>query len=58
VEEYLVCVIAADGRIEQRLEFLAPNDQVALELARQHLDSDDAEAWLERVVGKLKPAAP
>ena len=56
MEEYRVFVSAADGCIKQRIEFLAPSDQVALELARQHLDGDDAEAWLERVVGKLKPA--
>ena len=58
MEEYRVCVIAADGHIEQRIEFLAPDDQVALELARQHLEGDDAEAWLEHVVAKLKPATP
>jgi hypothetical protein len=58
VEEYRVCIVASDGHIKQRLEFQAPNDQAALEYARLHIGGDHAEAWLERVVAKLKPVAP
>jgi hypothetical protein len=56
MEEYRICIVAPDGHVEQCIEFRAPDDQAALEFARQHMAGDDAEAWLERVVGKLKSA--
>ena len=54
MQEYLVCVIAADGHIKQHIKFRAPDDQAALEYARQHARLDDVGDWtLERVVGTL-----
>jgi len=58
MEEYRICLVAG-GQINQRIEFGAPNDQAAVEYARQVMNHDDAVEWdLERVVGKLKPATP
>ena len=60
MQEYRIIGLGTDGRVKRQSEFLAPNDQVALESARRHIGrDDDVEVWtLEIVLAKLKPAAP
>jgi len=62
MQEYRAYILDADGQVNNRIEFRAPDDQTAAAHARQYLDRHDAghhdaEVWLTRIVARLIPTA-
>ncbi|RZN30541.1 hypothetical protein CWO90_19920 [Bradyrhizobium sp. Leo121] len=45
MQEYRIFVLGRDGRIMDRHEFLAPDDNAAQERAKQMVDGHDIELW-------------
>ena len=57
MQEYRAYILDAEGQVNDRIEFRAPDDQTAAADARQYLDRQEAEVWLTRIVAKLMPTA-
>ena len=57
MQEYRAYVLDAAGRVNDRIEFCAPDDQTAAAQARRYLDGQDAEVWLTRIATRLMPTA-
>jgi hypothetical protein len=56
--DYRAYFIGGDGRIVKRHDFVAKDDDAAIELARQYLDGLDIELWTnQRKVAFIKAAA-
>jgi hypothetical protein len=56
--DYRAYCIGQDGRVVRRHDFVAKDDDDAIELARQYLDGLDIELWTgRRKVGLVKAAS-